>query len=179
MPESRKLRAVVLATAALAFVCSSCVQIAYDGDAKEPKAKRSEVKVFMDKSKIPVQGFRVMGTAEISAPAGFSAAEVEMRLVDFAKAKGADGLLILSVDRSRYGVVRADQALSVTPGTEAVAEESSKVAIKAQLLEFPKKDEEPVKGLPSIEALLAQPPQALAAPVEAAPKPKMEPIPVD
>lgn len=171
MLPSSKSRLLSFVSAAALVACASCVNIAYDGDSREPKAKRSEVKVFMDKSKIPDPGYKVMGTATISAPASYTAAEVEMKLVDFAKLRGADGLLILSVDRVKYGVVRPDQALSVQPGDEAQAEDSTKVTIKAQLLEFPKKDDD--AKLPPLLNI------SLDAPAAAAPKAKLEPIPVD
>lgn len=142
MSLASKSALLSFASMAALFVCASCVNVAYDGDSKSPKAKRSDVKVFMDKSRIPVADYKVLGTATVSAPPSYTAAEVEMKLVDFAKEHGADGVLILSVDRQDDGVLRPDQAISVTPGENAHAEESSRVTMKALLLEFPKKDDE-------------------------------------
>ena len=177
MSMSSKSGLLSFASMAALFVCASCVNIAYDGDSKDPKAKRSEVKIFMDKSKIPVADYKVLGTATISAPTSYTAAEVEMKLVDFAKARGADGLLILSVDRVANGVLRADQALSVTPSSEAQAEESTKVTMKAMLLEFPKADDD---ALLSSRFKVSAAPEAKGKDVkDAAPKAKVEPIPVD
>lgn len=139
-----KFRPSALASLAALLVCSSCMSVSYDGDSREPKAKRSEVAVFMDKSRIPVAGYKVMGTATVSAPAGRTAAEAEMKLIDFARSRGADGVLILSVDKVDSGTVRPDQALSVTPSSGAQPEEFYKVTMKAQLLEFPKKEVDPL-----------------------------------
>jgi len=125
-----------LATLALA----SCVGVDYDGDKKAPKMKRSDVQVFFDKSKIPVKDYRVMGSAEASGSSSYSASEVEIKLIDYAKECGADGVLILSVDMVPDGVVRDDQIYN--NGDEHAAkgrkEEAYKVTVKAQFLEFPK-----------------------------------------
>jgi hypothetical protein len=129
--------------ALLAAFAVSCVNISYDGDAKSPKAKRSEVQVFTERSKIPEKNYKTLGTVTASAPERYSASDVERELVDFAKAKGADAVLILSVDRTYGGTARPDQTLS-SVGMKAVPvpEETSKVSIKALLLEYPKKDED-------------------------------------
>ena len=142
MPSLSSKSVLVSLASAMAVVLVSCVNIAYDGDSRDPKAKRSEVQVFMDRSKISSPDYKILGQATASAPASYTASEVEQKLVDFAKKNGADGLLILSVDKDVKGKVRPDQALSVTPGDEASVEESSRVTIKALLLELPKKEED-------------------------------------
>jgi len=128
--------AAALATLALA----SCVGVDYDGERKASKMKRSDVQVFFEKSKIPVKDYRVMGEATATGSSSYSASEVQIKLIDYAKECGADGVLILSVDMVPDGAVRDDQVYNNGDKQAAKGrlEEAYKVTVKAQFLEFPK-----------------------------------------
>ncbi len=139
MKALRKLSLTLTAAALAACSLAACVAINYDGERKTPKMKRSDVQVFYDKSKIPVKGYKIMGNADVSAPPSYTASEAELKLVDYAKECGADGVLILSVERTPDGTVRNDQLFTNdSKDNKGKPEEAYKVKIKAQLLEFPK-----------------------------------------
>jgi len=136
---ARTLCATAIFSTAL-LCASACVNIAYDGESREPKAKRSEVEVFSDPARLP-SGFKVMGNVTASGPATVNSTEIQSDLVDFARKRGADGVLLLSIDRKPDGVLRPDQIYGMQPiGGKQTLAESASVTIKAQLLEFPKKD---------------------------------------
>lgn len=104
----RLLKALSLFAASVAFL-PACVNIDYEGDKKLPKAGKAEVKAYFDKSQIPAKDYKVMGRAIATAPSNYTASEVERKLIDSAEKYGADGVLILSIDKIPDGNPRDDQ----------------------------------------------------------------------
>jgi hypothetical protein len=167
MPFSPKTCLNSLAIATAFAVCASCISVSYDGESGDPKAKRSDVQVFFDKSKIPVKEYKVLGTAVVSGPSIYSYSEVQVKLVDFARKQGADGVLVVSVDKQDDGTARGDQILGTgstgSPMTEGginqtfvdqaqntdpmagkrSSEKTEAITITAQLLAFPKVEPAP------------------------------------
>ena len=128
MKESRK-SVTVLAAFALLGMMSACISVTYNGvENLPPLASDAKVAVYYEKSLIPVPDSQYTKIGEVTASAStasFTMAEIKARIVEEAREKGANGVLIESVDMQKDGEVRSDQVKNLSAPTWTTVDNSA------------------------------------------------------
>lgn len=103
--------AIMFLSSALIF--GACVNVHYEGErGGDPLTGDAPVGVYYEKSQIPVpeSEYKVLGTATVTAPtASYTVAELMDKLVKSARSNGANGVLVISIDKVKDKAVRNDQ----------------------------------------------------------------------
>ena len=103
-------KAMSLCFAAFAMATlTACISIDYDGISDPPLPSGEKVTLYFSADQLPVKEYTVLGTLTASAGTTYSSAEVESKIRNFARDKGANGFLITDVDRIYAGMARSDQ----------------------------------------------------------------------
>ncbi len=105
MKKSLFLLLASLTAAAL----TACINIDYDGISDPPLPFGEKVTVYFSPEQIPVKKYTELGTLTASAGTTYTSAEVEAKIKNFARDKGANGVLITDIDRVYAGMARTDQ----------------------------------------------------------------------
>lgn len=94
--------------AMISLIClGGCISVSYEGKTFQPTDK---VEVYMEKKDVP-ENLTVIGKAVAYAPSeNYSFSEIKKKLIEKAKAKGADAILIREVDEKNTGSVRSDES---------------------------------------------------------------------
>ena len=93
-------KAMSLCFAAFAMATlTACISIDYDGISDPPLPSGEKVTLYFSADQLPVKEYTVT----------YSSAEVESKIRNFARDKGANGVLITDVDRIYAGMARSDQ----------------------------------------------------------------------
>ncbi len=96
-----------------ALVClvlsAACYSIDYKGKSDSPLPSDVPVVMYYSPQQIPVKNYTVLGEATADAGTTWTAAQLEAKIKNFARSKGANGVLIVSVDKIPEGEARPDQ----------------------------------------------------------------------
>ncbi len=106
------LRAVFLSAAILILVyAQGCVNVSYTGKSYPETAN---VEVLKKQKDIPA-GYELMGKAVATAPSEEGTPkEMEKRIIEKAKAKGADAVMIVLYEQVKIGEERDDQFMNIS-----------------------------------------------------------------
>ena len=144
MEKSGKTPALLLAVVLLAMT-SACISVTYDGvENLPPLPSDAKVAVYYEKSLIPVPETQYTKIGEVTASAStarsastasFTMTQIKARIVEEARERGANGVLIQSVDMRRDGEVRSDQVKNLgAPTWTTVDNSASNIAQERDLL---------------------------------------------
>lgn len=104
----KKTLIVCFAVASMCFC--ACNSIHYEGASDAPLAADAPVLVVYDKSQLKnAEPYQVLGTATFQTAPSSTRSEIQSKLQRFARTKGANGVLILSIDRVVTNRARKDQ----------------------------------------------------------------------
>ena len=128
MEKSGKTPALLLAVVLLAMT-SACISVTYDGvENLPPLPSDAKVAVYYEKSLIPVPETQYTKIGEVTASAStasFTMTQIKARIVEEARERGANGVLIQSVDMHRDGEVRSDQVKNLGAPTWTTVDKSA------------------------------------------------------
>ena len=123
----RKIASLFVCTAA-GFL-TACISVTYEGMEDLPPLKSgARVGVFYEKNQIPVPESQWTKVGEVTASAStasFTMTQIKSRIIQEARDKGANGVLILSVDSLKTGEVRSDQVKNLSAPTWTTVDDSA------------------------------------------------------
>lgn len=137
--KKRGKTAAVLAASVLLGMMSACISVTYTGvEDLPPLASDAKIAVYYEKSLIPVPESQYTKIGEVTASAStasFTMTEIKARIIEEAREKGANGVLIQSVDMQKDGEVRSDQVKNLgAPTWTTVDNSASNIAQERELL---------------------------------------------
>lgn len=92
-----------------AFAMTACVNIQYDGISREPLPENEKIEMYFSREQVPAGKYTAMGKLKATAGTSWTAVEVENKIKDFAREKGANAVLITDIRRIQEGEARPDQ----------------------------------------------------------------------
>ena len=121
--------AALLLTSAALFLANACISVTYEGDETlPPLASDAKVGVYYEQSKIPVPASEYVKVGELTvsgSTSSFTMSQIKDRMIQEARAKGANGVLVLSVDTKQNGEVRSDQVKNLNAPTWTTVDDSA------------------------------------------------------
>ena len=106
------------------FFMIACVNIQYDGIAKEPLPGNEKVEMYFSREQVPAGKFSLMGKLKATAGTSWTAVEIENKIRNFARSKGANAVLITDIKRVQDGEARPDQ-IKNQPAHQWIVDDSS------------------------------------------------------
>ena len=123
----KKLTAL-LAAMMLSALCA-CIRTDYEPIAEFPPLPNDmKVVIYYDKSQFPVEEKEQVevGTATASAyTSSYTLSDIKQKLIRMAKARGANAILVLSLDHKLDGQVRTDQVKNMSGPTWTPVDDSA------------------------------------------------------
>ena len=107
-----------------AVIMTACVNIQYDGIAKEPLPDNEKVEMYFSREQVPAGKFTLMGKLKATAGTSWTAVEIQNRIRNFARSKGANAVLITDIKRVQDGEARPDQVKN-QPSHQWIVDDSS------------------------------------------------------
>lgn len=111
-----------LPLAALLFFVAGCVGVDYVGQTFDPIPEGSPVEYFSDRKEIPTGKYRIIGRAVIHTTWRFDKYDIREMLIDEARKRGADAVVLVDSKRIKRGVYERESdnaALDIAPATRA------------------------------------------------------------
>lgn len=141
---------------------TACINIDYNGISDPPLPSGEKVTMYFSPEQIPVKNYTVLGSLTASAGTTYSSGEVEAKIKNFARDKGANGVLITDVDRIYAGMARPNQ-INNNAGYRWIVDDSSGNSFRyfrEDMLDYSKveKPEKPVYDI-TIKAKLLKVPE--------------------
>ena len=128
MNRTVKTLALLLMSAVLG-VTTACSSVTYEGvEDLPPLPSCAKVGVYYEKSLIPVPESQYTRIGEVTASgstSSFTLTQIKARVVEEAREKGANGVLIQSVDMKKTGEVRSDQVKNLNAPTWTTVDNSA------------------------------------------------------
>ncbi len=109
-----------LPLAALLLLAAGCVDIDYVGQTFDPIPEGTPVEYFADRKEIPTGKYRIIGRAIIHTTWRFDKYDIRELLLDEARKRGADAVVLADSKEIRRGVYERDQNLDggdIAPAT--------------------------------------------------------------
>lgn len=110
----------------LMLLTTGCVNIDYVGGSFPPDNSGKQVTFYGNRQAMPLDKYRIIGRAKVSAPAKYSGYELRERLLEYAVERGADAVCV--VDRKVVDLGIYPQDNSDFPGRETGQKKSSAAA---------------------------------------------------
>ena len=93
-----------LPTAALFLLCAGCVNVDYIGQTFDPIPEGTPVEYFDGRARIPAGKYRIIGRATITTPRKFDYFDIRELLVDEARKRGSDAVVLVRQKHVLRGV---------------------------------------------------------------------------
>ena len=97
-----------LPAAALLLLAVGCVRVNYIGQTFDPIPEGTPVTYFEKRDQIPAGKYRIIGRGEISTSGKFDRYDIRELLIDEARKRGADAVVLVSQKRTRRGIYERD-----------------------------------------------------------------------
>ena len=128
MNRTAKILTLLLTSAVLGMT-TACISVTYEGvEDLQPLPSDAKVGVYYEKSLIPVPESQYTRIGEVTASgstSSYTLTQIKARVVKDAREKGANGVLIQSVDMKKTGEVRGDQVKNLNAPTWTTVDNSA------------------------------------------------------
>lgn len=134
-PIMRSILCKCLPAAALLLFAAGCVNVDYVGQTFEPIPENKPVEYFKDRGEIPPGKYRIIGRAVVTTTRRLDHYDIREILIDEARKRGADGVVLVHQKRVRRGVY--DRESDVAAVDTAPASKSGNILPGGGALEVP------------------------------------------
>lgn len=109
MMNSAKKTCAFLFLVTVSVLLAGCTCMHYEGITEPALPSDAVVELYFDKSQIPTEEYVVMGQVSFETSSTTTRSDIQKKLMKFARKKGANGVLVHSMDRVKTGEAREDQ----------------------------------------------------------------------
>ena len=117
------MKQLVWYSAAVLLLLSGCVHVDYFGQNFDPIPEGEAVTYFKSRGEIKPGKYRIIGRAVVTTTRSLDHYDIQEVLIDEARKRGADGVVLVGFKRTRRGVYAGEMDVAVTdtaPTTNSV-----------------------------------------------------------